>query len=152
MIQFFQESKKLAPISGEDVLSIVAGVRLEAAANVGGDYYLPIIESELAEFLRVTKIDEYRWREANAKLKTPQLVCRTFSAIMWASLVQEQVKVGALYPWAAARVTCFRHSVCGFVNERNRWLFFEPQDDAILSVSDFALRFPGQDVQRFEFV
>lgn len=151
-MNFFSESKKLKPITGTDLLLTCAYVRPAAAANVGGELYLPLVPAEVVEWLHETQIDRMVWREHITSHDAPECVCRTFSTLLWALVEQERLRCGAAYSFAFARVTLFGHSLCGFIGDDGGLRLVEPQTDEIIPAVTYAAQYPGRDIQRFEFV
>lgn len=141
MMKHFQATKHLDPISTTE-LGTVAGDGVPAFR--GRPMYLPVAEADMVEFLEISQLDRWRWRQAQPQDDTTEMVCTSFSLLLWALIEQERLRSGLLYPLSVARVTLLQpgfyddgtpgdigHSLCGFVNERWEFKLIEPQNDLI---------------------
>lgn len=136
--------EKTSSLEQEQVLEIGQLAGPSAFVDAGRNYYVPIVESELAAYLKHTEVDRYIWREAQPKADTAEMVCASFSLLLWALLEQERLKQRIFYPFAVARVRLATHSLCGFINENSEFKFIEPQNDRIYK--------PDMDIQTITFL
>lgn len=152
MSQFFQKSIDLKPLEQLEILDIASSASEIAYLGVGRRFYLPVDDTDIKDWLVATQVDRYIWREAQPVTATPEFVCVSFSALLWALVEQERLKNGLLYPLAFARLTLLTHSLCGYINQDSQFKLVEPQDDSILTMAELQLRFPDQQIQAMMFI
>lgn len=156
MNPLFQRTKSLAPIPQFELWSLCARVQPGAFYAAGRAQYLPVFESEMAEFLAATQLDRYVWRKADPATGRIEVVCCTFSLLLTALVEQERLRQGAPYPLAFARVEAITdaggHSLCGFFNENREWRIVEPQNDGLYTIARANALYPGLQIQNLMFV
>lgn len=159
MHQCFQQTKTGTPIPQEDMWSLCARTQPGSYYAVGRQFYLPIVETELVDFLKATLLDRYVWRKAAAPGSQPgtiEVVCCTFSFLLAALVEQERLRQGLPYPLAFSRVEVQTgrggHSLNGFYNPSREWRFVEPQNDTIFDPTQAKEHYPGIQIQNFMFV
>lgn len=140
MIKHFQNSKNLNTLAFTELRNIADG----ATVFIGRPMYQPVTDYDILTFLETSKIDRYIWRTAQPDDDSDEMVCTSFSLLLWALIEQERLRSGIKYPLAVARVTLLQpgfyedgtpgdvgHSVCGFVNDQWKFKLIEPQTDEI---------------------
>ena len=120
-----------------EVLTIATDACPVASVEAGRPEYLAVDLQDMREFLAVTQIDRYKWREAQPATDTPELVCTSFSCLLWGLLEQERLRAGCLWPLAVARTRLFSHSINSFITPNWAFMLIEPQTDAIMAPAEY---------------
>ena len=147
----FSRSKTLRRLTQLEVLTIATDACPVASVEAGRPEYLAVDIQDMREFLAVTEIDRYKWREAQPATDTPELVCTSFSCLLWGLLEQERLRAGCLWPLAGARSRLYSHSIVSFITPNGAFMLIEPQTDAIVAPAEYVTT-PERTVQSVMFL
>lgn len=138
----FDRSKKLAPLTCDEVDEILSAAAPNAFEDNGRLFYVPLHDDDVRDFLFKTTIDRNPWREAQPATDTPEMVCTSFSLLMIGLFEQERLKCHVLYPLAFGRIKLRTHSLNGYINQERRLKIVEPQNDRVYSMAEFVATYP----------
>ncbi len=144
---YFVRSKSLAAVDQVAVVQVLQKAAPNAYIDAGRPAYAPIIRSEMVLFLARTQVDRFAWRNAQPKSDTPEMVCASFSLLLWGLIEQQRLAEHVAAPFAACRVRFLRHSSCGFLSQDGLFLLIEPQNDQIMTVDGYRFDHPGEEIQ-----
>lgn len=152
----FQRTSQLPLLNVERLVAATAESAPVAWVDAGRPHYLPVDVTDMVSFLDRTKIDRHVWRVATPKDDTVELVCTSFSLLLFGLVEQERLKCGLRFPLAFGRVRLLTHSMCGFVDPSGILHLVEPQSDRLWIVHEYVesrlgLGMPRPEIQSIMF-